>query len=542
VRHPPDRPRRRAAEPAPRRLPAGVLALWLGLAAAPAQAAIDEAIRSELAAAPQGRSPAVVDAVRAQWAERRHAPRFVAADPPHRPTAQADAALQLLLAARDRGLDPAAYDAAALRAAVQAAEPPGSEAAAARLEARLALAFGQFLADAGFGRVDPRTLGHDLPQQRRRDAMPATLRRALAGDDPDAALAAVEPTLPSYAALLRFLAQQRRLAALPAPAPLPAVRARVSPGDAWVGVPALRERLVRGGDLAADAPPVDTYDGVLVDAVRAFQRRHGLDDDGVLGRQTLAALDVPAANRVRQIELTLERLRWLGGTPRGRFVAVNIPEYRLWAVGADGRPVRSMAVVVGRSVTGTPVFVDAIEALELNPYWNVPRSIASKELYPKIARNPGWLESQHMELIGAAGDDLHRALASGAARLRQRPGPDNALGRVKFVMPNGHDVYLHDTPARALFARSRRDFSHGCIRVERPFDLAAFALADVPEWPPSRVEAAVADGRHQVIRLPAPIPVLIFYATVNVGADGRPRFLADVYGHDARLDAVLRAR
>jgi murein L,D-transpeptidase YcbB/YkuD len=203
-----------------------------------------------------------------------------------------------------------------------------------------------------------------------------------------------------------------------------------------------------------------------------------------------------------------------------------------------------MAVVVGKAASGTPVFVDAVEAVEVNPYWNVPRSIASKELYPKLARDAGWLASQQMELLGRAdlrGDGLRQALASGAARLRQRPGPNNALGRVKLVMPNAHDVYLHDTPARALFGRSRRDFSHGCIRLERPLELAAFALAGRPEGTTAALQAAIDEGTNRTLRVAPPIPVLIFYATVNVDADGRPRFMPDVYGHDARLDAALRA-
>jgi murein L,D-transpeptidase YcbB/YkuD len=327
--------------------------------------------------------------------------------------------------------------------------------------------------------------------------------------------------------------------------PLPSARRKVEPGDAWIGVEALRARLRDEGDLAPDAPAAagDRYDGATADALRRFQARHGLDPDGVVGAATLAALRVPAAARLRQIELTLERLRWIGPTPRGRWIAVNIPEFRLWAI-EGGRVATTMAVVVGKAASSTPVFVDAVEAVEVNPYWNVPRSIASKELYPKLARDAGWLASQQMELLGRAdlrGDGLRQALASGAARLRQRPGPNNALGRVKLVMPNAHDVYLHDTPARALFARSRRDFSHGCIRLERPLELAAFALAGRPGGTTAALQAAIDEGTNRTLRVAPPIPVLIFYATVNVDGDGRPRFMPDVYGHDARLDAALRA-
>jgi murein L,D-transpeptidase YcbB/YkuD len=370
------------------------------------------------------------------------------------------------------------------------------------------------------------------------------VRAALAQADPRQAVASIEPALPPYRALVAALPTWRARAAGPPPPALPPVRGKVVPGDAWPGVEALHARLLAEGDLPAAAPvPADgRYAGGLPDAVRRFQARHGLEPDGVLGALTLAELAVPAADRVRRIELTLERLRWLGVTPAGRYVAVNLPEFRLWAIDEGGRVALSMAVVVGRTATRTPVFVDAIEAVEFHPYWNVPRSIAVNELHPALARDPGRLAAQHMELIGDGGHaDLRAALASGAVRLRQRPGPWNALGRVKFVMPNAHDVYLHDTPARTLFERSRRDFSHGCIRLEDPAGLAAFALRGRPEADPAAVDALLAAGRNRVVPVAAPIPVVIFYATVNVGGDGRPRFLPDLYGHDARLDRALRA-
>ncbi|HMS81884.1 MAG TPA: L,D-transpeptidase family protein, partial [Burkholderiaceae bacterium] len=338
----------------------------------------------------------------------------------------------------------------------------------------------------------------------------------------------------------------RRRALEPAPAPLPPVRGRLVAGDPWPGIDALRARLVAEGDLPADAPPSTPgrYDAVTADAIRRFQARHGLEADGVLGAATLGALRVPAIARVRAIELTLERLRWIGPVPQGRWIAVNLPEFRLWAI-EDGHVATTMPVVAGKAASGTPVFVDAVEAVELNPYWNVPRSIAANELYLKLARDPGWLASQHMELLGAAdlrGDALRRALAAGTARIRQRPGPDNALGRVKLVMPNAHDVYLHDTPSRAAFERSRRDFSHGCIRLARPLELAAFVLAGRPEGAPDALASAIDAGGNRRWPVSPQVPVLIFYATVGVGEDGRLRFVPDVYGHDARLDAALRAR
>jgi murein L,D-transpeptidase YcbB/YkuD len=518
---------------------ASLVALAL-LGPRPAQATLQEAIRGALAALPED---APMRAVRAAWQARGFAPRFVEPQPPFAATEAAREAVGLLGAATGRGLDPTAYRAESLRAALDA---PRDERGAAAFEAALAAALARLYADAGFGRIDPRSLGYDLPQQRRRAALEPAVREALQHPVPALGLEAVEPTLPVYRPLVAALAEWRRRAAQPGLPPLPPQPRKVSPGDAWTGVDLLRERLLAEGDLdpaaAADGPDraPGRYQGELVDAVRRFQARHGLEADGVIGAQTRSALDTPPAARVRSIELSLERLRWLGATPRDRYVAINIPEFRLWAV-EDGRVATTMAVIVGRAVSGTPVFVDAIEAVQFNPYWNVPRSIAAKELHPKLARDPGWLAREHMELLGAVGGDLRAALASGAARLRQRPGVDNALGRVMFSLPNTHDVYLHDTPARTLFARSRRDFSHGCVRLERPLELARFVLAGLPDWTPQRMDAVIAEGRNQWVRVPAPVPVLIFYSTVNMGPDGRARFLPDVYGLDARLDGALRA-
>ncbi|MCA3181220.1 MAG: L,D-transpeptidase family protein [Burkholderiaceae bacterium] len=513
-----------------------------GTASAALEAAVGEALAS---ASPlvRGVPEAVRRAVADAWAAAAHAPRYVEPSPPWRATPLARETVDALADAASRGLDADAYGASGWRAALDA---PRDEAGAARLEAGIALAFGRHLADAGFGRVDPRALGHDLPSRRRAEALGPAVRAAIVLPTAAIALDAVQPVLPTYRALKAALPEWRRRAAAPVAAPLPplpASRSKVEPGDAWAGTDALRARLRDEGDLEPDAPSTPgRLDAATSDALRRFQARHGLDADGVIGAATLAALRVPAAARVRQIELTLERLRWIGSTPGGRWVAVNIPEYRLWAIDG-GRVAMTMPVVVGRAVSGTPVFVDAVQAVEVNPYWNVPRSIASKELYPMLARDPGWLAREHMEFVGGEvrGEALRQALASGAVRLRQRPGPDNALGRVKLVMPNAHDVYLHDTPAKSLFARSRRDFSHGCIRLGEPLALASFVLAGRPEGAPEALQAAIDAGANRSLRVSPPVPVLIFYAAVNVGDDGRLRFVPDVYGHDARLDAALRA-
>ena len=307
-----------------------------------------------------------------------------------------------------------------------------------------------------------------------------------------------------------------------------------------------RSRLVLLGDLPAAAPPPaeGIYSEAMEEGVRRFQSRHGLLDDGVLGRGTIDALNVPLKRRVRQLELTLERLRWLPDFGPGPLIMVDLPVYRLWAfqnlsdqAGKAGAPLE-MRVVVGTAVkTETPLFVGQMRYLEFNPYWNVPRSILDKDILPKIERNPAYLKQNDMETVppGVGVADLR----AGKARLRQRPGPKNSLGAVKFAMPNPMDIYLHSTPARELFERSRRDLSHGCIRVEQPAALAQFVLSGQRQWTADKIQAALQPGPTRHVDLARPIPVVIFYATAIADGDGSPRFAADIYGRDAKLEKAL---
>jgi murein L,D-transpeptidase YcbB/YkuD len=256
---------------------------------------------------------------------------------------------------------------------------------------------------------------------------------------------------------------------------------------------------------------------------------------------------------VTQIELALERMRWLPESGAGRAMAINVPSFQLWAF-ADARDTGtatlSMPVIVGRAVRHeTPVFIGEMRAVEFSPYWNVPRNILRNETLPRLAQDPGYLQREDMELVSTRGDGrvLTRidaagleALRAGELRVRQRPGPKNALGGVKFVLPNTMEVYLHATPARELFERTRRDFSHGCIRVRDPAALAAFVLQGKPEWTAEAIEAAMASGRNRTVPLDAAIPVVVFYTTAIVDSAGRAIFLPDVYGHDRRLLEALR--
>jgi murein L,D-transpeptidase YcbB/YkuD len=369
------------------------------------------------------------------------------------------------------------------------------------------------------------------------------------------AVSQLRPPLAQYGALRGMLTRYRLLAEGPTLEALPPIAAAVHPGGRYAGLGTLQRRLVALGDLPAEtlAAGLATYEGTLVEGVKRFQVRHGLESDGILGKRTLEVLSVPLSRRIRQIELALERLRWLPHLGDQRLIAINIPMFRLWAwdsIPPSGMPSFGMDVIVGRALnTQTPVFVEQLQEVVFRPYWNVPRSIARHEILPIIERDPGYLRRQDMEIVRGSGDDARAVagtaeniglLRQGALRVRQRPGSRNALGLVKFLFPNEENVYMHGTPAQSLFSRNRRDFSHGCVRVEDPAALAAWALADRPEWTEDRIHAAMTGSRSVRVKLVRPIQVILFYTTAAVmPEDGTIHFAEDIYLHDARLDRAL---
>ena len=475
------------------------------------------------------------------------------------PTRDAADALALFNGAASEGLDPLDYTPVELgRASASLAglpRPPIPDVAA--FDAALSATALRYLRHVHTGRVDPRTLGLRLSVPVDAHDFAAVLRTALKDHRVSRAAAEFAPPLVLYRALRSRLVRYRALAASETPLSFPDATI-LRPGEAYEGAAALRRRLVALGDLpdgTAGADRESKYEGEIVEGVRRFQSRHGLAVDGVLGRQTQAALRVPLAHRVRQIELALERLRWLPDLDPDRFLAVNIPMFRLWVwehVPPNGAPEFGMNVIVGRALTRTPVFVDEMQYLIFRPYWNVPRSIVLSELLPAMRRDPGYAARQNLEIVAGPGDDAPpvafsatalEQLQRGALRVRQRPGPNNALGLVKFVFPNDENVYLHSTPAAELFSRSRRDFSHGCVRVEDPIALAAWALRGQKEWTQDRILAAMNGPRTVRVNLTRPIQVILFYVTaVVMPDDGTVRFAEDLYGHDATLDRALRQR
>ncbi len=479
-----------------------------------------------------------------------------------RPAAH-EAVAWLTQADRD-GLQPADYGAARL---AQALAGPVTPDTAAPLNAEITQAVQRYLADLRHGRVDPRQLGarYDSDTATAPD-LPTLLREAVARGQPADALRAATPPWPQYTALRAALAHYRALAEHPAwRQPLPAVPgSKLQAGQRWAGLPALAERLTALGDLPvttalagtvthASAPgpaPAASYGAALQEAVKSFQQRHALAADGIIGQATLEALAVPPAARVRQIELALERLRTTPLPSATRFINVNVPEFMLRAYQQDGGAVRqalAMRVIVGKALdTRTPLFDEDMLWIEFSPYWNIPASIARKETVPKLHANPGYLAAQGMEFVGAGGVSTAvtaanlDAVLAGQMRLRQRPGPKNALGDIKFMLPNKQNIYLHHTPAPGLFERTRRDFSHGCIRIEEPVALALWVLHEDARWTEARVRESMGRPRPIVARLPEPVPVLITYRTAIAAEDGRMHFVPDLYGHDRLLAQALQ--
>ena len=457
-------------------------------------------------------------------------------------------ALDALARADERGLDPADYD------------PAGGGSGSDRARYDLAVTVGVLreMADVHRGRVDPRALDWGFSIAGKKLDRVALLREARAGLGVPALLDRLEPSYPHYVRNRRELAHYRSLARAGEPEVVPALPKgrKVEPGKPWAGLPALRARLRILGDLAADAPApaapdgTPVYEATTVAAVKRFQARHILDADGVIGAATIEAVNVPLARRVRQIELAMERGRWLPALAERPTVFVNVPLFRLWAsdpVRGD-EPLR-MKVVVGKALrSATPVFLEEMEYVVFRPYWSPPPSIVKEEIVPHARRDPGYLDRENLEIVASGRDDAPArpgtpenldAVLAGRLYVRQKPGPQNSLGLAKFIFPNAENIYMHGTPAQQLFSRTRRDFSHGCIRLEDPARLAEWVLRDNRGWTRERIDKAMQGDRPTQVNLRERLRVVIFYDTVHVNSEGVVHFVGDIYGHDRALDEAL---
>jgi murein L,D-transpeptidase YcbB/YkuD len=400
------------------------------------------------------------------------------------------------------------------------------------------------------GRVDPAAVQQGRRTRLGKKGLLGVLEAALGKDGPAPALSSLVPPHPGYALLLKALAQYRHISALGGWRTIP-LGPVLRPGDRDSRVPLLRARLVRTGDLQAPSEDSDTlFDGAAEAALVRFQLRHGLAGDGVLGPRTVGELNVPVEARIRQIELNLERWRWLPRDLGKKFILVNIADFSLEVV-EEGVIVMRMPVIVGTSYRKTPVFSGLMRYIEFAPYWGVPPTILREDKLPKIRANRNFLKLDHFEIVPWAGSpgevidpekiDWKNVTAENfPGLLRQKPGPWNPLGRVKFIFPNAFDVYLHDTPQRYLFERNRRSYSSGCIRIERPEDLAQYLLEGQKGWDCERIADAMNSPVPIVVPLQEPLPVHILYRTAWVDEGGALQFRKDVYLRDADLDLALR--
>jgi murein L,D-transpeptidase YcbB/YkuD len=471
----------------------------------------------------------------------------------NQPTSQARQIIEELKHADQKGLQPEDYDGPSWDARIATFTPPKRLSDTDKIAFDVALTFStmRFLAHLHHGRVSPDSLHFALSPERKPFDVSEFLRtNLLHTEDVHAAIGSVEPQFFAYRRTLQALHTYLGLAQKESGSPLPRTLEGIRLGDSHPALLLLVQRLQLLGDLAdSESQEKHIYDRDLQSAVARFQSRHGLDPNGALDPATLDQLNTPVAHRVLQLQLTLERWRWLPQTFTVPPVVVNIPEFRLYAIREDHRVALEMNVVAGRAYRHeTPVFTSSMRSLVFRPYWNVPLTIQRNELLPEINSHPNYLADNAFEIVDARdqvpvnADDPQerdRKLKSGEWLLRQEPGPRNSLGLVKFELPNPYEIYLHGTPAQELFAKSRRDFSHGCIRVEDPVALAVWILRNNPEWSEERIRSAMNEETTLRVNLKEPIPVWILYGTAIVREDGEVHFLEDIYGHDAALERAL---
>ena len=469
------------------------------------------------------------------------------------PTSQAMELIHILQDAGREGLRPEDYDASRWPLRLASLGNPHDDAHQARFEAALTVCLMRYLSDLHMGRINPQHLRFEVDVSQEKLDLPNFVRQRLVdGSGLDAQVAAVEPPFTGYQPLRDALQHYMELARRDSGEKM-LDPGRLSPGAHYASITRLTSLLRLLGDLpeSVTTPPDSTiYQGPLVDAVKHFQSRHGLAPTGELDSDTVAAMNVPLAVRVEQIRLNLERYRWLPYQTGQPAIMVNIPEFRLYGFNQGGQLALSMNANVGDDYDfQTPIFEKNMLYLVFRPYWYPPRGILRSEILPDLRKDPS-LENNDVELVSADGKvmssgnmtpAMFQQVLTGQLTMRQPPGSDNALGLVKFIFPNPYAIYIHDTPvSEHIFRGAQRTFSHGCIQVQEPAQLAQWLLRNLAGWDLPRVQYAMHKGPNNVkVNLAPPVPVLVVYHTAVVAENGDVHFFEDIYGHDGVLEREL---
>jgi murein L,D-transpeptidase YcbB/YkuD len=455
--------------------------------------------------------------------------------------------VQTIRRSQEDGLTPADYHLAALDGAIAARGSAGNPELDADLQVLLADATAALVDHVLYGKVLPATLDKRWNVDPRIGAPPleSVLNQLATAPALGDAINALQPRHFIYTGLKKELARLRSVASAGSWPAVPPGRASIKPGARDPRVIAVRKRLAASGELASNASPEsDVYDAELEAAVKRFQDHHRLNPDGAIGKTTLDALNVPLDTRIGQVRVNMERARWVTNGLRESFLLVNLPAFKVYYI-RDGKNIWESKTQIGRAARRTPAFRADLRYLVFNPDWTVPPTILEQDVLAGMRKGQNTIAKKRLTILDRQGNAVDPASIDWATArpgtfpytLRQPPGADNALGRVKFIFPNQYSIFLHDTPSRDLFSSDQRTFSSGCIRVEKPLDLAA-ALLERDGWNRERVQSAVDAGQTETVLLREPLPVLIVYWTVSVGASGELRFAQDVY----KLDAiVLRA-
>lgn len=462
---------------------------------------------------------------------------------------QASMFVNLLPLAYEEGVKPARFKGQKIRDAFNTAEEyerkDTEDAIAMRkyTDLLLSAAYFKYSRDIWKGTIDPDDINWHVDEKKVKYGK--TLDFILESDEKNEnPFVSFGPLHPEYNELKKKLAEYREMSLKEGAWPVIELgkKKRLVKGDTSGAVIALKKRLIASKDLRSKGNQSNLFDEETEEAVKVFQWRHGLKEDGIVGGETLRIMNISLDNRIRQIILNMERWRWVPKFTSSNYLMINIPEYKLYIYEND-KVAWDMNVIVGKAIHNTPIFNDEVEYVVMSPHWNVPKSIALNEIIPILRRNPAYLDHENMEVfyrgkqVSPYGVSWANVNAGNYDHymIRQRPGASNALGWVKFLFPNNFNVYLHDTPMDHLFSQQDRGFSHGCIRLEEPVKLAHYLLRNDPDWTPERIEEGIYAGKEKFVRLKKKVPVYIVYFTTWIDDDGIIHFREDIYGHDKRL-------